>query len=93
LMRRAVEAPGFNYAVYELGLARAYLQMGLVEQALEFVEKAIELRFEGNAVRTEFERERRLAQELRIEILATDGRSNEADDLHSEYVNTWGGAN
>ena len=93
LMRRAVEAPGFNYAVYELGLARAFLQMGLIEQALEFVEKAAELRFEGNAVRTEFERERRLAQELRVEMLANNGRRAEADALRREYVNAWGGAN
>jgi len=93
LVRRAVEAPGFNYAVYELGLARAYLQMGLIEQALEFVEKATELRFEGNAVRTEFERERRLAQELRVEILAANGRHDEAAERRSEYVNDWGNAN
>lgn len=93
LMRRAVEAPGFNYAVYELGLARAYLQMGLIEQALEFVNKATELRFEGNAVRTEFERERRLAQQLRVKILAANGRGDEADELRNEYVNNWGGAN
>ena len=92
-MRRAVEAPGFEYAVYELGLARAYYQMGLVEQALEFVDRATELRFEGNAVRTEFERERRLAQALRVEILAANGRTDEADILRGEYVNSWGGAN
>jgi len=91
LMRQAVEAPGFNYAVYELGLARAHLEMGLLDQALEFVERATELRFEGNVVRTEFERERRLAQELRIEILADDGQRAEADALRSEYVNAWGG--
>ena len=93
LMRRAVEAPGFEYAVYELGLARAYQQTGLVDQALELVDKASELRFEGNAVRTEFERERRLAQALRVEILAANGRTVEADVLRGEYVNAWGGAN
>ena len=55
--------------------------------------KATELRFEGNAVRTEFELERRLAQELRIEILAASGRGDEADKRRIEYENTWGGAN
>lgn len=93
LIRRAVEAPGFDYAVYELGLARAYAQMGLVEQALEQVDKAAGLRFEGNAVRTEFERERRLAQELRIEILTANGSSDESDARRNEYENAWGGAN
>ena len=93
LLRRAVEAPGFNYAIYELGLARACLESGLLEQALEFVDKATELRFEGNAVRTEFELERRLAQELRIEILAASGRGDEADKRRIEYENTWGSAN
>jgi len=93
LIRRAVEAPGFNYAVYELGLARALLQIGLVEQALEYVEKAAELRFEGNAVRTEFEHERRLALELHIEILAADDRIDEADKRRLEYENAWGSAN
>ncbi len=92
LMRRAVEAPGFNYAVYELGLARAYLQMGLPEQALEQLDRATELRFEGNAVRAEFELERRLAQELRIEILAANGSSAEADERRNEYENAWGDA-
>lgn len=92
LMRRAVEAPGFEYAVYELGLARAYLEMGLLDQALEFVDRATQLSFEGNAVRTEFERERRLAQKLRIEILAANGRGDEADKRRAEYVNAWGGA-
>ena len=92
MMRRAVEAPGFNYAIYELGLARAYLEMGLLEQALEFVDKATELRFEGNAVRTEFEHERRLAQKLHIEILAANGRGDEADKRRIEYENAWGGA-
>ena len=90
LLRRAVEAPGFDYAVYELGLAQAYQQLGFIDEALAVLDDASALQFEGNAIRIEFERERRLAQRLRVEILAANGRADEADGWRDRYVTNWG---
>ncbi|MDJ0908055.1 MAG: tetratricopeptide repeat protein [Woeseiaceae bacterium] len=92
LLRRAVEAPGFSYAVYELGLAQAYRQAGLIEEALDTLESASVLRFEGNRIRSELELGRRLAARLRIDILVAEGVSTEADNLRNEYVAAWGEA-
>lgn len=93
LLQKAAEAPGFEYGLYDYGLAQAYLELGLVEEALRSLNEASRTHFERNAVRTEFERDRRLAQLLRIEILEANGRNEKADELRVEYAKTWGGAN
>ncbi len=92
LMRRAVEAQGFEYAVYDIGLAEAYAKLARFDEALEVIDRASELRFEGSALRIEFERERRLAEALRADILDASGRSAEADELRQAYARRWNGA-
>ncbi len=89
-LRRAVEAQGFEYAVYKLGLALAYEQSGFSDEALTLLEEASALQFEGNAVRIEFDLERRLAQQLRIELLIEANRQDEADTLLADYEAAWG---
>lgn len=92
VLRLAVDAPGFEYAVYDIGLALAYQQAGFPDEAISLLQEASMLVFDGNAVRIEFDLDRRIAQLIRIDLLRANGRSDEADALRSEYETVWGQA-
>ena len=91
--RKAVDLKGYEYAVYRLGLARAYLACQRFEEALREAEKARQpLDPLQPRPRLDLELDRVQALLVQAEIKKAQGRDREAADLARRFLREWGSA-
>ena len=87
----AVALSGYEYQVYRLGLARAYLAAGRIEEAAAAAREAMVVTDLADP-RIDFELDRRRAQLLLAEVEQAMGRGQQASDRASELLQSWSGA-
>lgn len=92
LIESALTADGYEYALYELGLAEALRALGERESAIRAAERASAQRSAG-APRFDLELDRSRALLLHAELLAESGRTREAAELARQFIARWGAAN
>ncbi|MGQ0835924.1 MAG: tetratricopeptide repeat protein [Gammaproteobacteria bacterium] len=92
-LRQVDALPGYQYALYKLGLARAVLAQGNTDEALELARAAIAERDSGNVrlddMRLDLEADRSRALLLEAEILSAIGKRNLAHDRASTFLRRW----
>jgi class 3 adenylate cyclase/tetratricopeptide (TPR) repeat protein/TolB-like protein len=91
-LQRAVSLPGYRYAMYELGLARAVFAQGDREKALTLAHAAATERGEDlllDEMRFDLELDRARAMLLEAEILAALDRQAEARRRAGEFLKRW----
>ncbi|MEX0706957.1 MAG: tetratricopeptide repeat protein [Woeseia sp.] len=88
LLRRAVDAPGYQYAIYRVGLAQCLYAAGENEAAALMAAEAARERDAGDP-RLDLELDRARALLLHAEILAGLGRSQQARKPAREFLDRW----
>lgn len=88
LLRRAVDAPGYQYAIYRVGLAQCLYAAGEHEAAALMAAEAARERDAGDP-RLDLELDRARALLLHAEILAGQGRAQQAREPAREFLNRW----
>lgn len=93
-MLRQVDAlPGYQYALYKLGLARAVHAHGNTDKALQLARAAIAERDSGNVrlddMRLDLEADRSRALLLEAEILYSLGKRDLAHDRATTFLRRW----
>ncbi|MGH8252266.1 MAG: tetratricopeptide repeat protein [Steroidobacteraceae bacterium] len=86
-----VAMPGYQYAIYKLGLARALLAEGELSQALELARAAANERDAGD-IRMDLELDRSRALLLEAEILAALGKRKAAAERARIFLRRWSNA-
>ncbi len=87
-LEQVVTLPGYRYAIYKLGLARALSADGRNEEALVAVREAVAEHDEGE-VRLDLEPDRSRAILLEAEILAALGRKSAAAARARDFLDRW----
>jgi len=91
LLEDAVEAPGYQYAIYRLGLARCLLESGRLDEAAAAAAAAAAERDPGDP-RLDLELDRARALLLHAEILAGMGERKRASERAGEFMKRWDAA-
>jgi hypothetical protein len=91
VLARAVALPGYQYSIYNLGLARALLAAGKPAQALKLARAAASERDAGD-LRLDLELDRSRAILLEAEILKQLGQPAGAKERAREFLRRWQGA-
>ncbi|HEX9966501.1 MAG TPA: hypothetical protein VGB06_01005, partial [Solirubrobacterales bacterium] len=91
LMKDSVDRNGYEYRVYRLGLAKAYLAAGQFERALQSAKETLASR-QLIEPRLDLELERVRALLVLAEIEAARGRRDEAAARAREFLRAWQGA-
>ena len=91
VLARAVTLPGYQYSIYNLGLARALLAAGKPAQALKLARAAASERDAGD-LRLDLELDRSRAILLEAEILEQLGQPDGAKARAREFLRRWQGA-
>ncbi|MGB5346728.1 MAG: tetratricopeptide repeat protein [Woeseia sp.] len=91
LLRAAVDEPGYQYAIYQSGLALLYRESGDLARAAELAAAASTDRDAGD-LRLDLELDRARAQLLHAEILAENGASQLAREQAERFIERWQGA-
>ncbi|HEU5468179.1 MAG TPA: tetratricopeptide repeat protein [Steroidobacteraceae bacterium] len=87
-LEQAVDLPGYEYAIYELGLAQALLAAGRAAEALPLARSAATVRDPGD-LRLDLGIDRARAVLLEAEILAQLGRHAEARQRAETFLHRW----
>jgi len=87
----AASVIGFRYAIYELGLARLYREIGNLERARELAELAADYQ-DSRDLRLDLELDRSRALLLLAEILAEQGVPDQARVRAQTFLTKWQGA-
>ncbi len=90
-LTRVVALPGYQYAIYKLGFARALLAQGKHTEALELARAAATERDLGD-IRLDLELDRSRAVLLEAEILAALGQKSAAAARARTFLRRWGSA-
>ena len=88
-LRNSVELEGYRYAIYEVGLAEAFLRAGQIDQAETMATKSITDHDPGD-LRLDLESDRVRAQRLTIEIARETDQSDVANALEAKLEQHWG---
>jgi hypothetical protein len=91
VLARAVTLPGYQYSIYNLGLARALLAAGKPAQALKLARAAASERDAGD-LRLDLELDRSRAILLEAEILEQLGQPDGAKARARDFLRRWQGA-
>jgi predicted Zn-dependent protease len=91
VLARAVALPGYQYSIYNLGLARALLAAGKPAQALKLARAAASERDAGD-LRLDLELDRSRAILLEAEILEQLGQPDGAKARARDFLRRWQGA-
>lgn len=93
ILRRVDALPGYQYALYKLGLARAVHALGDGAEALELARAAVAERGSGDIrlddMRLDLELDRSRALLLEAEILAALGKQDLASDRAGVFLRRW----
>ena len=87
-LARAVAMPGYQYAIYKFGLARALLLDGKLPEALEMARAAAIERDPGD-IRLDLELDRSRALLLEAEVLAAQGAKAASAERAREFLRRW----
>lgn len=87
-LTRVATMPGYQYAIYKLGMARALLPEGKFQEALELARAAINDRDPGD-IRLDLELDRSRALLLEAEILAALGDKAASTARAREFLRRW----
>jgi len=82
---------GYNYAIYELGLARVLTSIGEYEQASQYAERAATYR-DASEVRLDLELDRARARLLQAVIQQHLGNHRQASLLANGFLKRWSAA-
>jgi hypothetical protein len=90
-LEKVVAMPGYQYAIYKLGLAQALSAAGRNAEALVLARAAVAERDAGE-VRLDLEPDRSRALLLEAEILAALGRKSDAQARARDFLRRWSNA-
>jgi len=87
-LRRSLAVEGYQYTLYQLGLARALLASGELDEALELA-RAARVERQANDIRLDLELERTRTLLLEARIQAARGDTDSARSLASAFLTRW----
>jgi hypothetical protein len=87
-LTRVLEMPGYQYAIYKLGTARALMKDGKLPEALAMARAAASERDAGD-IRLDLELDRSRALLLEAEILAAQGDKAASTARAREFLQRW----
>ncbi len=91
LIRRAIDAPGYQYGIYRLGLAHSLHAAGKLQDAAETAARAASERDPGD-LRLDLELDRARALLLHAELQAELGRTRQAREAAVTFLERWSDA-